>query len=531
MVHASDPRQKNRFLSQTVATLWALGILAGSTLVAFLFLYLGSSDADLVMAYLIGVVFVTLRSGRILGSVASIVSVVLFNFLFVEPRFTFLVHDTQYLFTFAVMLAVSLITSALTGKIARQSEDAAERERRTSVLYRISKSLLTASGVAAIRRVALETMEEILPGWASIFLSSAEFKTACAHDGDDTEEAFTLEHMPDEFAEAGRTLLGGVGSGNSLLLASGILCVPLAGAGRTLGLLIYVPRDDQRPIDQEERTLVEALAAQLALAFDRELVSARHEEAKFRAEREKLRVTILRSISHDLRTPLAGIAGASSALLENAEGLDERTSRDMLAMIYEESTWLSELVENLLSLSRIQSSGGGLQKAPELLDDVLVSAVQRMRKRLEGKAISVKGPEELVLVPMDGTLIEQVLINLIDNAVRHTPAGTKIVVAARIVETQEGSAAEFSVQDDGPGIPDILMPTLFDAYKPSSGESERSRRGAGIGLGICRAIVEAHGGHIAVENLPESGARVCFTIPSGDVAAEGPEESGKEVSR
>lgn len=437
------------------------GILAAATAISFLFHNIGLADTNIVMAYLIAVVLIALRTNLPLGMGSSALSVLLFNFFFTAPRFSFSVSDTQYLFTFSVMFAVALITSVLTSTVKRQRELAVERESRTAALYRLSRALLVAGGEAEMLAAAEERIGEALGGKVR-FLKEPQ-------------------------------------SGDA---------VPLDGASGRHGFLVL---EGAASRSGEDRSLLDAFAAQLSLALDRARSEREQASERLRAETEKSRSTILRSISHDLRTPLATISGSSSTLLEEWDSLDAAVRRELLSDIYDESAWLAEVVENLLSLNRLQNSPELVRKKSEVLDDVLYSAVQRVRKRAGGRSVSVSGPPELLLVPMDGTLVEQALVNIIDNAIRHTQEGSSIAVAAKLLG--DGSLIEFSVEDDGPGFPPALLPRVFDLYAAGEPERKRGRGGVGLGLGICKAIVEAHGGAIVAENRSGGGARVSFTLP------------------
>jgi two-component system sensor histidine kinase KdpD len=452
----------------------AFGILAVATAVSCLFQLAGLTDTNIVMAYLIGVVLIAMRTDMAVGVCSSAVSVLLFNFFFIAPRFTLVVYDTQYLFTFAVMLAVTMITSALTSRIKSQGDIAVEREARTAALYQLSRALLESGDGEEILAVVQERIGKTLRGTARVVPEG----------GDDEPPVNT----------AGRFV------------------VPLDGVAGKYGNLVFERTERGAIIQVDDRSLLEAFAAQLVLALDRERSNKEHERARVRAETERNRMTILRSISHDLRTPLASIAGASSTLMEEYGELEEDTRRELLSGIYEEATWLAEVVENLLSLNRLQNPNVLIRKTSEVIDDVLYSAVQRTRNRLRDHSLTVESPEDLILVPMDGTLVEQALVNIIDNAIRHTPDGTHIRVKAEMIEG--GTEVEFSIEDDGPGITASLLPALFSAYGTASVERTRGKGGAGLGLGICKAIVEAHGGNIQAENRSGGGTRISFTLPS-----------------
>ncbi|MBN2050462.1 MAG: DUF4118 domain-containing protein [Spirochaetales bacterium] len=483
-------RCSDRFPSSFVDSITTFFILCGVTAIAFAFQSLGFSDANLIMVFIFGVVLTSVRTGRLFGVAASILSVFLFNFFFTEPRYTFAVNDTQYIFTFVVMLAVALIISALTVREKNQAKQAAEREQRANVLFRVSRALLASGSPDAICRKALEQINDTIPGVPVIILEgSAQTPSSVLYPGEG-EEPVTEE--PAAFQ------------------------IPIRGSEGHYGYLSIHSIEKNCILSKEEESLLQTFAAQISLALDRERILTKHEEAKVRAENDKLRLTILRSISHDFRTPLAGITGASSTLLSDNDSLEDDTRNDLLKSIHDEATWLSHMVENILSLTRVQSAGGVIRKVPEVLDDVLLSAVQRIRGWLGEHELEVQPPSEVVLVPMEGTLIEQVLINLLTNAIQHTPEGTNIVVSAGVLKEEEKALVEFSVEDNGPGIPDVSIPTIFDLFKQSQVSRSKNARGAGLGLGICRAVVEAHGGRITASNKPEGGARFSFTLPMED---------------
>lgn len=448
-------------------------ILALATGAGFVFSVFGLSNLNIVMAFLIGIVFIAINTNLAISAVSSAISVLLFNFFFTDPKFTFSVYDREYLFVFGFMFTVALITSVLMSKIKNQAMEAEEREARTSALYRMGRTLLKTGDDEEAIVAALEVINATIPGTTRIV----------------------------KRGDAGET----TGS------AKDSIRIPLNGITENYGYLEHRKREDRADIEPEDASLLEAFAAQLSMVFDRNRTAREHEEAQIHAETERNRTMILRSISHDFRTPLATIAGASSTLLENP--LEKETRMRLLSDIYEESTWLAEVVENVLSLSKLQSGNGIIEKKPEVLDDVLYSAVQRVRKRLGKRSIKVHAPDDLILVPMDGILIEQTLINILDNAIRYTPEGTTIQVA--VEQKTGGNVIEFTVQDDGPGFPFDPKSANFDLFRIATVDRSRKSHGAGLGLGICGAIIAAHGGSLTAENTVGQGAKVTFTLPAG----------------
>ena len=283
--------------------------------------------------------------------------------------------------------------------------------------------------------------------------------------------------------------------------------VPVIAQGKVLGVIGLSCA--QGELNTAGRSLLQVITSQVALALERQHLSDEQRRLFVESEKEKMRSNLLRAISHDLRTPLTAILGASSALLENRQTLDEPTQQQLLANIKEDSQWLIRMVENLLSVTRIREGTMNVAKTAEAAEEIVAAAVSRIRKRFPQQRIKVEVPEELLLVPMDGTLIEQVLINLIENAIKHSPENTAIEVNVKKL----GEEALFEVIDYGTGIPEQSFPYLFESYVPNGKRSADSARGMGIGLSICMSIVKAHHGKMEAANKKTGGAMFRFTLP------------------
>jgi two-component system sensor histidine kinase KdpD len=245
------------------------------------------------------------------------------------------------------------------------------------------------------------------------------------------------------------------------------------------------------------------------MALERQYLSDEQRKILIESEKEKMRSNLLRAISHDIRTPLTGILGASSAILENGDRLDRDTHDKLISDIKEDSQWLIHMVENLLSVTRINEGTMNVTKSPEAAEEVIAEAVSQIRKRFPESKISVRVPDELLMVPMDGTLIEQVLINLLEIGVKHSPSDSKVEVEAKA----DGEYALFEVRDHGKGIAADDFPYLFESYVPNGTRSSDSSRGMGIGLSICKSIIKAHGGTLGAVNGREEGAVFSFRLP------------------
>jgi two-component system sensor histidine kinase KdpD len=486
-------------LAKTVAA------IAACTGVAWLMQVAGLSPVSLVMVFFLGVTFVAARMGRWSGIFASVVSVLAFDFFFVPPYFTFAVTDSQYFITFAVMLVVAILISALADRVRRQAEASRLRERRTEVLYRLSGRLAATAGTHQLIAAAEMQLSESFASEVAIFLQDDAGKLQATLGG---PASFTADER--ELAVAQWVFRHGqlAGAGTDTLPDAHALYVPLSSPQGAVGVLALRPIELGRFNAPDQRQLLETLASQIALAIARDQLAEQAKKILVQAEAEQMRSSLLSSVSHDLRTPLAVIAGASSSLLESGDSLGEPGRRELLQTIVEESSRLALLVDNLLHITRLEAGGVNINKQWCSLEEVVGSALERVKKQLGSRPIHTHIPPDLPLVQFDGVLIEQALINLLENAAKYTPAGSPIDVRVGI----DGREAVVEVADRGPGLRDEERKKVFEKFYRGSGAA-KGQRGAGLGLAICRAVVESHGGRIWEEDRPDGGARFLFTIP------------------
>lgn len=477
-------------MARVAIALISLGLATG---LALIFRSVGITESSIVLLYLLSVVVASVASGRALGIAASLVAVIVFNFLFTEPRFTFVVNDPQYLVTFPVMLIVAAISSELTARIRRQAEEAERRELLTKRLYESSRSLLGTQGRADIIRVAARHLQD-LTGCTVV----------CAVDdgsGSPSFPGFEETVHTELLAGSAARLLGRSEAATPQELdakGSRWRLIPVGAQGRTLAVIaVETGREPLPPVAEES---IRAVVVQLALALDREEMSRREQNAKIEIERERLRANLLQSISHDLRSPLAAIVGSASTLIEES-AIDDKTRSELAESIREDARWLTGLVENLLSLTRAEESAVRFQGSVEVLDDVVSAALGRIEKIYATHRVEVDFAREPVLVRMDSGLIEQLIMNLLQNAIQHTPAGTTIRVTIR----SENGSAYLTVADDGPGLSNRALDHAFERFYTERALPD-ARRGMGLGLSICRSIAEAHDGAITASNRPEGGA-------------------------
>jgi two-component system sensor histidine kinase KdpD len=485
----------------------AAAISAGCTAIAFgMFPYLELSN--LVMVYLLGVVVAGLRIGRLPSVLTAVLNVLCFDFFFVPPRFTFAVSDVQYLLTFAVMLTVALVIATLVARVRQQTRVAGARERRTALLYAMSRELAATRDGASMARLAVKHVAEVFQSECVVLLPNASGRLR--YPGDQPMEGSYRGAdlaVAQWVADHGRR----AGLGSDTLPAAPALYLPLGDGRRGVGVLAVRPRNPRRVLLPEQRHLLETFAGQIGLALERAGLAETAAGARVAAERESLRNTLLASISHDLRTPLAAMAGAASTLVARGSALDEPTRTGLAHAIESKARDMSELVSKVLDLMRFDSGEIALRRDWESVEDLVGAAIEQSSERLHERRVDVAFPADLPLVFVDATLVVQVFANLFDNAAKYTPAGTSITVSAR----DESGTVRVTVDDAGPGWPAGDPERLFDKFQ--RGIQEGTIVGVGLGLSICRAIVRAHGGAITAGPRPGGGARLEFTLPATDL--------------
>ncbi len=479
---------------------WSVVVVVVCTLICWA-MYERFDKSNLIMVYLLGVAFVASLYGRWPSALAAVLSVAAFDFFFVPPHLTFAVSDTQYVIKFAVMLVVSLLISTLAARVRAQAEAARRREERTRALYAMSRDLAGARTVEEVAGAASRHVEEIFQGPASVLLPGSDGRLASTDGGLGAE---ARETAVAQWAFDHRQLAG-LGT-DTLPGASGVY-VPLQGSQAVLGVLGVRPAESMLPLGPEQVDLLDTLARQAASGLERVRLGSEAEAARLAAETERLRSTLLSSVSHDLRTPLATITGAASSLLQPGT-LGPEAERELKEAIYEEGDRLNRLVTNLLDMTRLESGSLQLGKDWQSLEELVGTALGRLERELKGRRVEVRIPADLPLVSVDGLMIEQVFVNLLDNAAKYSHPGSAIFVSA----TAGAGEVTVEVADEGPGLPPGAEEQVFEKfYRAGSGP-----RGSGLGLPICRAIVTAHGGRIWAESRPPRGVAFRFTLPLGE---------------
>ena len=458
--------------------------------------------ANLIMVYLVGNVVVATRYGRGPSVFAAILSVLAFDYFFVSPHFNFAPDDAGYIVTFVVMLLVTLTISNMTIRIKEQAETARERERRTTSLYEMSREFATNSSVDELAQIASRHIEDVFGSQVVILLPDANDELQL-HGIEQTSS----ETMLQELGVARWVYDHGqaAGWGTQTMSDSERLYLPLLASEGKMGVLGVLPSQLRQPFKPDQLHLLETFTNQTALAIERARLTEEMGKTQLQIEAERMRSSLLSSVSHDIRTPLASIVGATTGLLRQKETLDAHTF-ELAQIAHQESERLSRWVRNLLQLTRLESGSVQVEKEWQPLEEVVGTTLLRLEEMLANHPLNPELPDELPLVPIDSDLIEHVLGNLLENAVNYTPNGSPIDLSAWI----EGQDVIVEIADRGPGIPQGEEERIFDKFYRIH---PTDAGGVGLGLTICRAIIKAHGGRIWAANRPGGGSVFRFTLP------------------
>jgi len=469
--------------------------------------------SNIVAIFILTVVLVAVRFGRGAAALAAVLSVCSFDFFFVPPRFSFAVSDVQYILTFIIMLAVGLITGQLTAGLRFQARVAGHREERAGSLYEIARDLSGAVQIDQVVRISDESIERTFRASAALLLPNAAGQLAVTSSRPDA--GLTVDIGIAQWAfDKGQP----AGFGTDTLPGTEVLYVPLRAPTRARGVLAVKARNRRLLRIPEQRQLLDTFAALIAIALERVHYVKVAQDAVVRMESERLRNSLLAALSHDLRTPLTVLVGLAESLALTKPPLSPEQLESAEA-IQDEARRMSTLVSNLLDMARIESGEVKLNLQWQPLEEVVGSALNAAREMLKHHLVEVHIPRNLPLIRIDALLIERVLVNLLENASKYTPPGSRITMAAEIV----GDQLSVSVSDNGPGLGAGREEAIFQKF--TRGERESATPGVGLGLAICRAIVESHQGKIIGAHRPGGGARFIFTLPLGHPppAAEEPE--------
>jgi two-component system sensor histidine kinase KdpD len=436
-----------------------LAVMALTTVFSLVIQNFGVGNESVIMVFLLGVLFTAVLTSSLGFAVgASLLSTILFNFLFTEPRFTMLVYRTNDLMLLAFFLVTGIVSGMVASRLQREIALAGENERAARTMYRITSGILSVSGKDNLIQKAEALVREHARLDCSVQLCPTEERSG----------------------------------------------IPIHSASGTLGSLVVHGGEPAKP----QLLILQAIATQLGVAMERENLVADREKIRLAMEREQQRSMLLRSVAHDLRSPLTALSGAGNLLADNYDALTDAERKKLASDVSEEIIWLTDLVENILGMTRISEQRIVLHRQAEVIDDVVGEAVKHTERLLRGRKIRVSLPDEVVSLPMDGKLIAQAIINLLENAVRHTPPDSEIALSV-----EAGDRLKVSVADTGVGVPAAIRDRIFEKFVTQDYAVVDGRRGLGLGLAICKAIVEAHGGEIHLEDNHPSGSVFVFSLP------------------
>ncbi|MEG2421305.1 MAG: DUF4118 domain-containing protein, partial [Oscillospiraceae bacterium] len=475
----------------------------------------GFRDTNVITIYILGVLIIAfVTSGRIYSGVASILSVALFNFFFTSPYYTLQFDDPSYFVTFVITFLSAFLTSSLTIRVKRQAKEEAEKSYRTTVLLETSQKLQRARSQQEICAAAAQQMVKLLDRTVLVYpVTEGALQPPLFFPHDPLDEVGPLTSAAEvgvaQWVQKNRKHAG---AGTDTL--PGARCLYMAVRSPQQVFAVVAVSMEHQQLEVFEKNFLVALLGEFALALEMEELDADKKQVEVKAQQEQLRANLLRAISHDLRTPLTSISGSAGVLMENGSVLSEAQKGRLYTDIYDDSVWLISLVENLLAVTRIENGAMGLHLEPELWSEVLSEAMSHIDRKSAQHTLSVSVADDLLMSRMDVRLMVQVIINLVGNAVKYTPVGSHIAVSAE----RRGASALVTVSDDGDGIPDDAKAKLFEMFYTAGNARGDGRRGLGLGLSLCKSIVEAHGGTITVADHQPKGTVFQMEFRAEEVA-------------
>ena len=495
--------------------LLTIGILAAATVIGWAFLRLGFANANIIMVYLLGVLLTSaFTSGYTCGVLSAFLSVILFNYFLTEPRLSLAAYGSKYPITFAVMFAAALLTGTLAAKLKAHAQLSARDAYRTKLLFDMNRQLQKAETPDEVYQMTATQIQKLMqrdvliyPAQGDVLLDGNVYPADgsspyCIPDTD--QEQNVIQWVWQNRKRAGATTQN-FPKAKRLYLA--------IRTGQQVFGVVGIPMEEQTQPDAFTSSVLFSILGECALALESLRNAEEKEKAAVLAKNEQLRANLLRSISHDLRTPLTSISGNADTLLHSYNVLDEQTRKQIFTDIYDDAQWLTGLVENLLSITKIADGSVKLRLSDQVVDDIVSEALRHIDRRSTEHHITVDCGDEPLLVRVDAGLIMQVLINLVNNAVKYTLAGSNI----RITAIPRDNMAEICVSDNGPGIPDELKEHVFEMFFTGGNPIGDSRRSLGLGLTLCQAIIHAHNGEMTLKENSPHGCIFSFTVPLSEV--------------
>ena len=520
-VEAYKSYRRKRLLTIRPAfpTAWELlltiGILAAATVIGWVFLRLGFANANIIMVYLLGVLLTSaFTSGYTCGVLSAFLSVILFNYFLTEPRLSLAAYGSKYPITFAVMFAAALLTGTLAAKLKAHAQLSARDAYRTKLLFDMNRQLQKAETPDEVYQMTATQIQKLMQRDVLIYPAQGDALldgNVYPADGsspysipDTDQEQDVIQWVWQNRKRAGATTQN-FPKAKRLYLA--------IRTGQQVFGVVGIPMEKQTQPDAFTSSVLFSILGECALALESLRNAEEKEKAAVLAKNEQLRANLLRSISHDLRTPLTSISGNASNLLSNGETLDTETRNKICTDIFDDAQWLIGLVENLLSITRIEDGRMNLQISPQLMDEMIEEALHHVNRKSCEHTITTQYGDEILLVNVDARLIMQVVVNLVDNAIKYTPVGSVIQISAYRKDHQ----VVVEVADNGPGIPDRAKAQVFEMFYTGQSRIADSHRSLGLGLPLCRAILTAHGGTLTLRDNIPNGSVFSFALPQSEV--------------
>ena len=496
--------------------LFSDAMLGLCSVICWWFKLLNGVESNIVVLYIFFVFLISVRTANWIYSVcAAGLSVVIYNFLFTAPEFTLHAYDNRYTVSFGVMLLIALLTGVMAARLRTQARNSARMAFRVSVLYETNQLVEKCRSQDEIKEITAKQLVRLLHRNVLLYRDrgSVDGKPAMFLSDNSGEPGFAAEQ---EKAAAELAFEHGEKTGRGTDSVPEASCVYLAIRlnQAVYGVMGIDVRDNE--LDTYEESMVTAILGEAAIALENKRNEQEKEQARLMAKNEQLRANLLRSISHDLRTPLTSISGTASLLLSDGDRLDDASRKNLYSNIYEDSMWLEDLVENLLSITRLKDDQTRIHTSAEFVSEVIEEARRHCSRKLSEHRFSTEQSSEVLLGKMDAHLIIQVLVNLVNNAVKYTPPGSEI----RICTERKGDMIQISVEDNGAGVSETDRPHIFDMFYSGKKTVADSSRSLGLGLALCREIVQAHGGKIWYEENVPHGSIFRFTIPAEEVRTD-----------
>ena len=491
------------------------GIFAAATIVGWFFLQLGFANANIIMVYLLGVLLTSaFTSGYTCGVLSAFLSVILFNYFLTEPRLSLAAYGSKYPITFVVMFTAALLTSTLAAKLKAHAQLSARDAYRAKLLFDMNRQLQKAETPEEVYQMTATQIQKLMqrdvlicPAQGDTLLDGIVYPV----DGSSPHSISEDEQEPDVIHWVWQNRRR-AGATTETFPKAKRLYFAICTWQQVYGVIVIQMEKQTQP-DAFTSSILFSILGECALTLESLRNADEKEKAAVLAKNEQLRANLLRSISHDLRTPLTSISGNADTLLHCYDVLDDQTRKQIFSDIYDDAQWLIGLVENLLSITKIANGNVKLHLSDQVVDDIISEALRHIDRRSAEHHITMNCGEIPLLVRVDAGLIMQVLINLVNNAIKYTPAGSTIQITA----IQRGNVAEICVSDNGTGIPDELKERVFEMFFTGSNPTSDSRRSLGLGLSLCQAIVHAHHGKMTLkDNLPH-GCIFSFTVALSEV--------------